>query len=74
MLTELDSTTQFLLVILILILGGMIAARWIIKLSRFRRDLMYVNMEIQRTIGAEREHWKREKRRLWLRFLPFCRK
>ena len=74
MLTELDGTTQFLLVIVVLLLGGMIAARWMIKLSRFRRALMYVNMEIQRNRGAEREYWKRKKCRLWLALLPFYRK
>lgn len=44
------------------------------KINDFSRDLAYLNREIARTEGAEREHWKREKRRLWLSLLPFFRR
>ena len=37
----------------------------------FQRDLRYINMEIQRNEGAEREHWKKERKKLWLSLIPF---
>lgn len=35
----------------------------------FKRQLKYINSEIQRTEGREKKHWKRRKRRLIIRFL-----
>lgn len=74
MLTELDSTTRFLLGILFLLIGIWIVTALTIKLNRFSRELEHINMEIRRTIGAERAYWKKQKRRLWLTLLPFYRK
>jgi len=34
----------------------------------FRRELRYINSEIHRTHGREKEHWKRRRRRLIKRF------
>ena len=39
----------------------------------FRRELKYINLEIGRTYGEEREDWKRKRRRLWLSLLPFVK-
>ncbi len=38
---------------------------------RFFRELQYLNMEISRTTGSEREYWLKERRRLWLSLIPF---
>lgn len=45
-----------------------------VKISAFSRERNYINTEIERTTGAERRHWIREKRRLWLSLLPFYRR
>lgn len=74
MLTELDSTTRFLLGILFLLIGIWIVTALTIKLNRFSRELEHINMEIRCTIGGERAYWKQQKRRLWLTLLPFYRK
>ena len=40
----------------------------IIAISRFSRDLKYINTEISRTKGSEQRPWKRRKRRLYSKF------
>ena len=40
-------------------------------LRDFRRELRYVNMEIERNTGRERERWIKRKKRLKLSILPF---
>lgn len=40
-------------------------------LRDFRRELRYINMEIQRNEGREREHWIKRKKRLKRSILPF---
>ena len=53
--------------ILIAFLLGIVIA----KLAEFFRELRYINKEISCTGGAERKHWLRQRRRLWLSLLPF---
>ena len=45
----------------------------IILAHGFTKELKYINMEIQRTEGAEQRYWKRKKRKLWLSLIPFTR-
>ena len=42
-------------------------------INDFSRELKYLNGEIGRTEGAERRHWIRQKRRLWLSWIPFVK-
>lgn len=42
---------------------------FMVKVKTFRDDLEYVNMEIRRNTGAERKHWQRKRRKLWLSML-----
>ena len=51
----------FLVVLLVVFLNG------------FTAELRYLNMEIERTTGKEREHYIEQKRRLWLSLIPFVR-
>lgn len=69
---ELDAFVNVLLVIMIAFFAVVLFVVLTVKIYDFKRDLDYLNMEIARTEGAEREYWKREKRRLWLSLLPFC--
>ncbi len=39
----------------------------------FSRELNYIEEEILRTTGEEREYWKKTRRRLWLSLLPFVK-
>ena len=71
---ELDAITNVLLAIAIAFLAIVLLVGLTIKINDFSHDLDYLNREIARTEGAEREHWKREKRRLWLSLLPFYRR
>lgn len=74
MTPENDTTTIVLLAILIAFFTVAILTTLISKISRFRRELKYINKEIRRTEGAERRYWKQEKKRLWLSLLPFSRR
>ena len=71
---ELDTFTNVLLAIVIAFFAVVLLVGLTIKINDFRRNLDYLNREIARTEGAEHEHWKREKRRLWLSLLPFYRR
>ena len=55
---------------LIVVLGAMFALLllWIFftKLSVFREEMDYINLELARCSEASRKKWKREKRKLWL--------
>lgn len=71
---ELDAFTNVLLAIVIAFFAVLILVALTMKINEFSHELDYLNREIARTEGAEREHWKREKRRLWLSLLPFFRR
>lgn len=42
-------------------------------INDFSQELRYLNNEIRRTDGAERRHWIRRRRRLWLSLIPFVK-
>ena len=71
--TNLDRETLVLVVIvagffLLLILVGLVSF-----INDFSSELRYLNNEIRRTTGAERRHWIRQRRRLWLSLIPFVK-
>ncbi len=55
-------------IILTLVIIGLASA-----LSEFKKELRYLNREIKRTRGAEREHYIRRRNRLWLSLIPFVK-
>lgn len=69
---ELNAFTNVLLAIVIAFFAVVLLVGLTIKINDLSHDLDYLNREIARTEGAEREYWKREKRRLWLSLLLFC--
>lgn len=42
-------------------------------INDFSHELRYLNNEIERTTGAERRHYIRQRRRLWLSLIPFVK-
>ena len=42
-------------------------------INDFSQELRYLNNEIRRPEGAERRHWIRQRRRLWLSLIPFVK-
>ena len=72
--TEFDTTTVYLLIILVLFFATVILISLVIKFNRFSRELSRINMEINRNTGSQLAYWKREKRRLWLSLIPFYRR
>lgn len=60
-----------LFVILIVVaLLLLLFSRWIMW---FFQELKYLNDEIRRNDGREKERWKRRKRRLFLSLIPFVK-
>lgn len=63
--------------ILEVIIGGgfgfLLLVGVILWMMDFRRELQYVNSEIDRTEGEERQYWIWQRRELWLSLLPFYR-
>ena len=43
------------------------------RINSFTKELRYLNIEISRTTGEQRQHWLRLRRRLWLSLIPFVR-
>lgn len=56
----------------ILIAGGLLVFA-VLNLISFARELKYLNREIARSTGHERQYWLRCRRRLWLSLLPFVK-
>ena len=71
---ELDALTNVLLTMVIAFFVIVLLVGLTMRINGFSHDLRHLNIEIGRTEGAEREYWKREKRRLWLSLLPFFRR
>ena len=63
--------------ILAVIIGGgfgfLLLVGFVLWIRDFRRELQYVNSEIDRTEGEERQYWIWQRRELWLSLLPFYR-
>ena len=71
---EQDGVTIGMLIVLVLMVGGLLVGKLAQTICSFRKELYYINVEIRRSVGAEKAYWKREKRRLWCSLLPFYRR
>jgi len=45
--------------------------RWFLS---FRTELRYINLEIGRSVGAEKRAWQRKKKQLWLSLIPLVQR
>lgn len=65
-------------IVILILMGGFLLVGLLTSLVRWitglQRELRYLNMEIRRTEGREQQHYRREKRRLLLSWLPFFRR
>lgn len=63
------------------LLAGLVAFGFLILLlfgfaqflNDFSQELKYLNNEIGRTSGEERQYWIRRRRQLWLSLIPFVK-
>ena len=71
--TNPDSELLFLIIVLgvVIVIPALVGLA--IFINDFSRELQYLNNEIRRTTGAERRHYIRQKRRLWLSLIPFVK-
>ena len=64
-----ESVASIVVILLLLIMVVLMCSfPWI---QWFRRELKYLNSEIKRNEGKEKERWKRRKKRLLLSIIPF---
>ena len=66
-----DTVTIVLMAFFALLFLGGLLMMLVQKYNAFRRELDYVNMEIDRNDGKQKKYWQRKRRRLWLSWLPF---
>ena len=67
---EIVTVFIILFALILLACAAVALARYI---NKFSRELKYLNIEISRTQGAERRHFIRRRRRLWLSIIPFIK-
>ena len=65
------------IIILIIVLCAIVVIPMVIGfaifLNNFSVELKYLNCEISRTKGKERQQWIHQRRRLWLSLIPFVK-
>ena len=66
-----DPIGRIAVAVILLALFGYLLVHFIIVHRSFRKEKFYIDQEIGRTIGSERQHWIRRKRRLYLSLIPF---
>jgi len=73
MINDMDKGILVLIIILSILLLFVILGVISFQVREFSRELKYLNCEIDRTSGREREYWIRKKRKLWLSLIPFVK-
>ena len=68
-----DNGAYILLVILVIFFLVLLVFGAVSGLRSFSQELKILNCEIRRTRGAERKHYIRQRRRLWLSLIPFVK-
>ena len=68
-----DTELYWLIGILAAFILFLVIGRFAMFINDFSQELRYLNNEIGRTTGAERRHWIRQRRRLWLSLIPFVK-
>ena len=63
----------WLIALLVLLLVPLVTVSLVVFFRDFTRQLTYLNSEIERSEGRQRQHWIRRRRRLWLSLLPFIK-
>ena len=71
MYTEQDKTAIVLWIIVIAIMALLVFFHYLDWFKEFKSELRYLKIEITRTKGRERKHWKRKKKKILLSALPF---
>ena len=66
-------TTKLILWVLGLLALPSIVVLIAVPINEFLWELRYLNTEIARTSGKQRQHWLRRRRRLWLSLIPFVK-
>ena len=68
-----DNVLYCIFGIIAFLILALIVVRFAAFLNNFSHELQFIDREIRRTTGKERQQWIREKRRLWLSLIPFIK-
>ena len=70
-----DTYTElyWLIGIVVVTILFILLVRILIFIDDFRMELKYINVEIERNSGEERNYWIHRKRRLWRSLIPFVK-
>ncbi|MBR2010797.1 MAG: hypothetical protein IKA06_03515 [Clostridia bacterium] len=55
------------------LLVGILTIFLVMRLPEFKRELWYINMEIERSDEEEKQVWKKQKQKLLLSLIPFVK-
>ena len=66
-----DLIITFVIIFALILLWLMV--KLFMFIGDFAQELRYLNCEINRASGAERQQWIRQRRRLWLSLIPFVK-
>ncbi len=64
---------DYLFFIILLIIGLFVVVSVIQHFITISQEIQRINIEIKRTHGSEKRHWKKKKRRLLWSILPFIK-
>ena len=72
-MNETDTELYWLIGTIVVIFSVLLLVGLASFINDFSQELKYLNNEIGRTTGAERRHYIRQRRRLWLSLIPFVK-
>lgn len=69
-----DAIVWFVVILVAIVCLVVMLIGLAISIRDFSDQLKYINNEIKRTSGAERKHYLKKRRRLWLSLIPFVKR
>ena len=72
-MNEIDTELYWFIVTTVVLFSALLLIGLAAFVNDFSQELKYLNNEIGRTTGAERRHYIRQRRRLWLSLIPFVK-
>ena len=72
-MNEIDTELYWFIVTTVVLFSALLLIGLAAFVNDFSQELKYLNTEIGRTTGAERRHYIRQRRRLWLSLIPFVK-
>ncbi len=69
-----DVLLYILIIFVLLVFIIAVIIKLVLFIKSIKEELKYINIEIGRTEGREKSHWKKKKRQLLLSLIPFVKR